>query len=450
MLSLWDQPLPRTCEGTSRREFMKVGTLGLTGLGLPSLLRQRAAAAAEGRSVKDTSVVWVWLGGGATHIETFDPKMEAPSEFRSVVGSVSTSIPGVEIGGLLPKMAQRAHDMAFVRSFAHGNSGHSGGTHFVMTGTDHPAADAGAGPIKPSFGSIAARVRGTNHPTSGVPTFVRLSGLYADGPSWLGPAYSPFDVGGDARNNMNLKTDMTRLGDRRSLLSQVDRLDRSVDRKGLLDGVDQFEGQAFRLILSRAKEAFDLTREDPRLRDKYNQAGTNFGDQLLMARRLCEAGCGFVTLNYANAPQGWDMHGDPGQPATLSIGKQLEQACPPMDHAISVFLEDVAQRGLSEKILLVVTGEFGRTPRVNGHNGRDHWGPLCTLALAGGGLKMGQVVGESSPKAEVPKSTPIQPKHLMATIFHVLGIDQNTQYVDQSGRPQYLLPDGAAPIRELI
>ena len=130
--------------------------------------------------------------------------------------------------------------------------------------------------------------------------------------------------------------------------------------------------------------------------------------------------------------------------------KQLEQACPPMDHAITTFLEDVAQRGLSEKILLVVTGEFGRTPRVNGHNGRDHWGPLCTLALAGGGLKMGQVVGESSPKAEVPKTTPIEPKHLMATIFHVLGIDPHAQYVDQSGRPQYLLPDGSASIRELI
>lgn len=450
MLNLWGKPLAGTCEGTSRREFMKVGALGLTGFGLPGLLRQRAAAAAEGRSVKDTSVVWIWLGGGATHIETFDPKMGAPSEFRSVVGSVSTTIPGVEIGGLFPQMAQRANEMAFVRSFAHGNSGHGGGTHFVMTGTDHPAADAGVGPIKPSFGSITARVRGTNHPTSGVPTYVRLSGLYADGAHWLGAAYGPFDTGGEARNNMNLRTDMTRLGDRRSLLSQVDRLDRQIDRNGLLDGVEKFEGQAFQLILSRAKEAFDINREDPRLRAKYNLAGTNFGDQLLMARRLCEAGCGFVTLNYANSPQGWDMHGDPANPVTLSIGKQLEQACPPMDHAISVFLEDVAQRGLSEKILLVITGEFGRTPRVNGHNGRDHWGPLCTLALAGGGLKMGQVVGESSPKAEVPKSTPIQPKHLMATIFHVLGIDPHTQYVDQSGRPQYLLPDGAAPIRELV
>ena len=144
------------------------------------------------------------------------------------------------------------------------------------------------------------------------------------------------------------------------------------------------------------------------------------------------------------------MHGEPARPVELAIGRQLQQACPPLDHAVSVFLEDLAQRGLSEKILLVITGEFGRTPRINGHNGRDHWGPLCTLALAGGGLKMGQVVGESSAKAEVPKSTPIAPKNLMATIFHVLRIDSHTQFIDQAGRPQYLLPDGASPIGELI
>jgi hypothetical protein len=442
MLNLSGKPLTGTCEGTNRREFLKVGSLGMTGFGLSGLLRQRAAAAAEGQSVKDTSVVWIWLGGGATHIETFDPKMEAPSEFRSTVGSVATKLPGVEIGGLLPKMAERADRMAFVRSFAHGNSGHGGGTHYVMTGTNHPAADAGVGPIKPSFGAITSRVRGTNHPVTGVPSFVRLAGLYADGPNWLGAAYGPFDVGGEARNNMNLSVDMNRLGDRRSLLSKVDRLDRQSDRNGQLEGLDKFEGQAFKLILSRAKEAFDLTREDPRLRDKFNSAGTNLGDQLLLARRLCEAGCGFVTLNYANSYQGWDMH--------EKIEPQLKTACPPLDHAVSAFLDDLADRGLSEKILLVITGEFGRTPRVNGVAGRDHWGPLCTLALAGGGLKMGQVVGESSSKAEVPKSTPIEPKNVMATIFHVLGIDPHTQMMDQSGRPQYLLPDAATPIRELV
>jgi uncharacterized protein (DUF1501 family) len=163
---------------------------------------------------------------------------------------------------------------------------------------------------------------------------------------------------------------------------------------------------------------------------------------LLLARRLCEAGCSFVTLNYANSSQGWDMHN--------KMLPQLQQACPPMDRAISVFLEDLADRGLSDKVLLVITGEFGRTPRINGDTGRDHWGPLCTLALAGGSLKMSQVVGESTAKAEVPKTNPVSPKDLMATIFHVLGIDRQKQLQEPSGRPQYLLAEGAKPIADLI
>jgi hypothetical protein len=447
MLSIWGKPLSKDCEGTTRRNLLKVGALGLTGLSLPGLLGARARAAAKGRATKDTSVIWLWLGGGPTHIETFDPKMEAPAEFRSTVGAVSSSIPGVQLGALLPKMAHLAKRMAFVRSFAHGNSGHAGGTHFVMTGTDHPPADAGMPPIKPSFGSIAAKVRGANHSETGIPTYVRLSGLYADGPQWLGTANAPFDVAGEARNNLNLTVGLDRVGDRRGLLKSLDHIDREIDRKGAMTGLDAFEGQAFDLILGRSKAAFDLNREDPRTRDRY---GSGLGEQLLLARRLCEAGCGFVTLNYSNSPQGWDMHGDPGNPTTLAIARQLEQACPPLDHAISVFLEDLAQRRLSEKILLVITGEFGRTPRINGHAGRDHWGPLCTLALAGGGLKMGQVVGESSPKAEVPKSTPITPRELMATVFHVLGIDLDVQFPDTAGRPQFLLPDDAKPIAELV
>jgi hypothetical protein len=442
MLNFWGRRLVGDCEGSNRRDFLKIGSLGLTGLGLPHLLRERARAAEAGRPQKNTSVVWIWLGGGPSHIETFDPKMEAPVEFRSCVGSVKTNVPGIELGGLLPKIAEKADQMAFLRSFAHGNSGHGGGTHFVMTGVDHPPSDAGVAPIKPSFGSIAARVRGTNNPESGLPTYIRLSGLYADGPTWLGSAYSPFDTGGEARNNMNVHVEMNRLGDRRSLLGQVDRLNRKVDRTGQMTGLDQFESQAFDLILGRAKEAFDLTREDPRLRDKYNAAGTNLGDQMLLARRLCEAGAGFVTMNYANSYQGWDMH--------EKIEPQLRTACPPLDHVVATFLEDVKQRGLSDNILLVLTGEFGRTPRINQVAGRDHWGPLCTLAFAGGGLKMGQVIGDSTAKAEVPKSTPIHPKDVMATIFYVLGIDPVTQLVDQSGRPQYLLPDGAKPIKELV
>jgi hypothetical protein len=449
MLTLWGKRSGKDCEGTTRRDFLRVGSLGMTGLSLSAILRAKARAASAGISTKDTSVVWIWLGGGATHIETFDPKPDAPSEFRSAVGDVSTNVPGVQIGGLFPEMAKMAHRMAFVRSFAHGNSGHAGGTHFVMTGVDYPPADAGMPPIKPSFGSIAAKVRGTNHPVTGMPTYIRLNGLYADGPHWLGSACSPFDVGGEARNNMNVAASVDRVGDRRRLLNSLDRADRTLDRSGLMTGLDAFEGQAFNLILGRSKEAFNLDLEDPRTRDRYKACGHGLGEQMLLARRLCEAGCGFVTLNYSNAPQGWDMHGGQGQP-NLAIDAQCRQACPPLDRAVATFLEDLAQRGMSEKVLLVITGEFGRTPRINQFAGRDHWGPLCTLALAGGGLRMGQVVGESSNKAEVPKSTPITPKDLMATIFHVLGFDLHTQFIDQNGRPQYLLPDGSQPIAELV
>ena len=214
MLTIWGRPSGRTCEGHTRRDFLRVGTLGTAALSLPALLRGRAMAAAQGQPSKDTSVIWLWLGGGATHIETFDPKMDAPAEFRSTVGAVDTSVPGIQIGGLLPRMAQVAEHLAIVRSFAHRNSGHGGGTHFVMTGYDHPPADQNAPPIRPSIGAITARLRGPNHPQSGVPTFVRLSNIYGDGASWLGSGYGPFDAGGKARSNMDLAVQSARLDDR--------------------------------------------------------------------------------------------------------------------------------------------------------------------------------------------------------------------------------------------
>lgn len=434
MLNVFGPRSGATCDGSSRRDFLKIGALGLGGLALSDLLRARAAAAQAGQATRSTSVVWLWLGGGPTHVETFDPKMSAPAEYRSVVGAVKTKLPGVEIGGVFPRMAALADRMAFVRSFAHGNSGHGGGTHWVMTGYDFPPADNGMAPVKPGLGSILARYRGPNNPASGLPTYVRLSGIYGDGPSWLGAAYAPFDTGGNARNNMNLQVTLDRLADRKTLLKSFDTLDRSLDRSGLLQGLDSFEAQAFDLIVSRAREVFDLKREEPRTRDRY---GPGLGEQLLMARRLCEAGVGFVTLHHG----GWDMHGQ--------IADGMKNLGPQVDRAVAAFVEDCADRGLDRDILLVITGEFGRTPRINGSAGRDHWAPLSTLALAGGGLRMGQVVGESSAKAEVPKSNPIRPQDLMATVFHVLGLPPDLHYKDPTGRPTPMI-DGGKPIAELI
>ncbi len=422
------------CDGTSRRDFLKVGALGMSGLLLPDLLRAKASAAAAGKATKNTSVVWLWLGGGPTHVETFDPKMDAPAEFRSVTGSVKTNITGIEIGGTFPKMARVADKMAFVRSFAHQNSGHGGGTHWVMTGYDYPPADNGMAPIKPGLGSILARYRGANNAATGLPSYVRLGGTLGDGPAWLGQSYAPFDTSGQSRNNMNLRMTLDELNDRKSLLKGFDKLDRSIDRSGLLTGLDDFEAQAYDLILSRAREVFDVTREDPRTRDKY---GKGLGEQLLLSRRLCEAGVGFVTLHFG----GWDMHGQ--------IADNMKALGPQVDHAVSAFVADCADRGLDQDVLLVITGEFGRTPRINQSAGRDHWAPLSTLAFAGGGLKMGQVVGESSEKAEVPKSRPVTPQDMVATIFHVLGLPLDQHFTDPTGRPVAMI-DGGKPIAELV
>jgi uncharacterized protein (DUF1501 family) len=226
----------------------------------------------------------------------------------------------------------------------------------------------------------------------------------------------------------------TRMSDRRSLLDSLDRINREVDHSGLMSGFDAFEQQAYSLILGGAKAAFDVNAESKSTRDRY---GDGLGTQLLQARRLCEAGCGFVTINYG----GWDMHNN--------IVNSMRQRGPILDRAVSAFVSDVAERGLSENICLIVTGEFGRTPRVNRNAGRDHWAPLSTLAFAGGGLRMGQVVGESTAKAETPKSTPIGPQDLMATIFHVLGLPQDLHFQDTAGRPVPMI-HGGRPIAELV
>ena len=424
----------RNCEGSSRRDFLRVGGLGLGSLTLANMLQGKAKAAEQGIRTADKSVIWLWLGGGPTQVETFDPKMTAPSEYRSVTGEVKTVLPGVTLGGNFERIAGLADKMAFVRSFAHTNSGHSGGTHYVMTGYDNRLADNGAVADRPFLGSIMSRIRGTNHPVTGIPTYVRLGGIYADGPAFLGTAFGPFDPAGEARRNMSLSIEQSRLSNRRAMLEGIDNVKRNIDRKGLMEGLDSFEEQAFNLILSRSQQAFDLKYEDPRVVDRY---GKGLGEQMLQARRLCEAGCGFVTLQHG----GWDMHSN--------IKQEMDRRGPEIDRAVSALVEDLDQRGMLDNVLLVISGEFGRTPKINGSSGRDHWAPLSTLAFAGGGLKMGQVVGESAEKVDVPKTTPITPQDLMATVFHVLDFDKRIQFTNQSGRPTYLIENGR-PIEELI
>ncbi len=428
MLTLFTNQTSRDCAGSTRRDFLRVGALGAAGFTLPNLLRAKESARHEGLEVKNKSVIWLWLSGGATHVETFDPKMTAPVEYRSITGEAPTPMPGVTIGGTFPKIASVGDKMAFVRSFAHGSSSHGTGTQLVMTGHNDRTN------MRPATGSIVARVNGSTNNATGMPTYIRMGRIRGDGPGWLGTRYSPFDPNGQARKNMDITVAADRFTGRRNLLNSLDRINREVDRSGMMKGLDGFEQQAFELVLGGSQDSFDINKEDAKTRKMY---GKGLGESLLKARRLVEAGCGFITLNYG----GWDMHG--------GIVRGLKSRAQQMDQGVSGLITDLAQRGMLDDTLVVITGEFGRTPRINKRAGRDHWGRLCTLALAGGGLNMGQVVGESSPKVEVPKSKTITPRDLMATMLHMYGIDYRVQVLNNQGRPTYLVEDGK-PIPELV
>ncbi len=461
MLNLLADGCQRNCDGIRRRGFLQVGTLGLGGWALSDLLAVRARAAAGGRAVKDTSVVVLFLTGGPSPIETFDPKMTAPLEVRSVTGAVQTSVPGVSFGGTFPKLARLAHRMSVIRSFTHGNSNHTTAVRHVIRADN---------PTQAGMGSVVTRLRGATHPHTGLPTHIylghqepdpqfnkeRLRLLEAAGPGQLGATYAPFEPGGDSQvnRNMRLKLAGARLRDRRALRRALDRLHRQVDARGEMAGLDKFEQQAFDLILGKSKAAFDLSKEDPRQIERYDTSRFNtalrvktrmstLGHQMLLARRLCEAGCGFVTIHNP----GWDMHGGNTQ-FNMSYG--MERLGRPLDHAVSTFLEDVEDRGLSDKILLVITGEFGRTPRVKPGGGRDHWPRLSTLAFAGGGLRMGGTVGQSNAMAEAPKSNRVTVENLFATLLHVLFDLPTLRLLPNIPRAIASIIERADPIRDLV
>lgn len=425
----------RDCSGRSRRDFVQAGALGLASLALPQLLAAKAAAKAAGKEyVRDRSIVLLFLGGGASHIETFHPNMDAPAPYCSVTGEVQTAIPGLTLGGNFPQLARHAKKLAVVRSFAHDNSNHPKAIIHVLTGGTDPTGDGKAGF---SMGSAYARLRGANHEASGLPTYCLVSsdeidnqyvmerGRIAAGshPGPLGPSYAPFDPrgGGQLLSNLELAVATERLDDRKLLLGKLDNIKRTVDASGNVAGLDRYERQALEMIVKGAGEAFDVSKEDPRLVERYDTSSyrvgkkifqpSSLGRQMLMARRLVEAGAGFVTVQNS----GWDMHADGNNPG---IGPGMDMLGPPLDKAVGAFLDDLDVRGLTEKVLLIITGDFGRTPTINARGGRDHYPQLCTLAFFGGGLGRGQIIGQSSRKNDAPASDAIGLSNLFSTVLH--------------------------------
>lgn len=425
----------RDCSGLSRRDFIRAGVLGIGGLSLSQLLATKAAAAAAGKSyVRDRSIVLLFLGGGASHIETFNPNMDAPAPYCSVTGEVKTAIPGLTLGGNFPLLAKHANKLAVVRSFRHENSNHPKAIVHMLTGGTDPTGD---GKIGQSMGSVYARLRGANHEANGLPTYCLVGSPEIDDqyirererieagshPGPLGLSCAPFDPagGGQLLSNLNLAVAPERLDDRKLLLTKLDNVKRSIDASGHIRGLDRFDAQALEMIVRGAGEAFDITKENAETIERYDTSEfrvgkklfqpSSLGKQMLLARRLIEAGCGFVTVQNS----GWDMHADGNNPG---IGAGMDMLGPPVDRAVSAFLDDITARGLLDKVLLVITGDFGRTPTINARGGRDHHPGLSTLAFFGGGLARGQIIGSSTRKNDAPASDPIGLANLHSTLLH--------------------------------
>jgi len=433
---------------SSRRDFLRVGALGLAGLALPDLLRARAANV-DHHGERDTTLIWLFLRGGASHFETFDPKPGNPLPYRSTVGAVQTNVPGTMISAAFPKLAKLADRFSLIRSFSHTAADHAAATHWLNTGHDYPpAANPGTPPVEPSMGSMLSRFRKPMHPRTGLPTYITLENnhqFYAEGPAWLGPTHVPFRAAGSDLKNMTPRVPLGQLDDRKSLLRAFDTLDRQLDQTGTMKGMDEFQSLAGDFLRGRARKAFDLSLEDPKVRDRYGKGRKNVGENLLLARRLAEEGVGLVTVMYGD----WDSHGINLDNEYRTIEEDMKRLAPDLDHALSVFLEDLYDRGLEKKVMLAVVSEFGRSPHVNKDAGRDHWPQLGSQLIAGGGLKMGQVVGESTAKGDLPKTFPVSPNDLLATCFQFLGMPLDLQFVKPSGRPTPMLENGK-PIAQLF
>jgi len=435
--------LVRTCDGVSRRNFLRVGALGVGGLTLADVLRARSVAAEQGVDTKDTAVILLWLAGGPSHIDMYDLKPQSPAEFRGEFREIDTNVPGVRIGEHLPFQAAIWDKLAVVRSATHTNAGHGMGSQWMLTGYQ-PTIEVNDN-IYPSVGSVTAKMRGVNAP--GLPAYVNLPYKLGLGKAaYLGASYNPFapesDPNNEGFNVRNLKlpgrVNNDRLVRRRELLTSVDTIRRDIDTRGDIVGIDKFYHDAMEMITSdRALRAFDVHREDPKLREKYGR--NDLGQSCLLARRLVEAGVTFITIQ---AGGGWDTHGD-------NFAQLKNNLLPKYDRALAALVSDLADRGLDQNVLVMTFGEFGRTPRINPTAGRDHWPGAMSVVYAGGGLKMGQMIGTTDSKAEYPATKPYSPGCVLSTMYHVLGIDHAHVFYDQANRPLPILSEGR-PIEELV
>jgi hypothetical protein len=441
MFELTGQPVT-ACDGVSRRNFLRVGSLAVGGVALSDMLRARAAAAEAGAKLNDTAVILVWLAGGPSHIDMYDLKPQAPAEFRGEFREIDTSVSGIRISEHLPLQAAMMEKLAVVRSATHTNAGHGMGSQWMLTGYQ-PTIEVNDN-IYPAVGSVASKMRGPNTP--GLPAYVNLPNKLGLGKAaYLGASYNPFapesDPNNDGFNVRNLKlpgrVGIDRLERRRELLTSVDTIRRDIDARGDIVGIDKFYHDALEMITSdKALRAFDIHREDPRLRDKYGRH--DLGQSCLLARRLVEAGVTFITIQ---AGGGWDTHGD-------NFAQLKNNLLPKYDRAVASLVSDLADRGLDKNVLVMTFGEFGRTPRINPTAGRDHWPGAMSVLYAGGGLKMGQMIGTTDSKAEYPATKPYSPGCVLSTMYHVLGIDHNHVFHDQANRPLPILSEGR-PIEEL-
>ncbi len=460
---MFDLPLQRSfqfCDGLSRRDFLRIGALGVGGLTLADLLRLRAHGNPTGDQ-PHKAVIMVLLRGGPSHIDTFDPKPDAPRDIRGPFNPIATNVPGIQVSELLPLQAKIMDRLAIVRNMRFGVDAHNGiellTGHAVAAGSAAIRAVTGQRPV---FGSAISRLQPTWR--NNMPPYVSLlEGIQRseapEDPSWLGAAHRPFYFDGQhtsffggqtsgegaGLNSLQMTSGMTleRLEDRKAMLGAFDGLRRDLDDdKRTLEGMDQFTRRALEMISSdRARKAFDISQEPDKVRDKYGKDLT----ALLLARRLVEAGVSMVTVGCSIAAASdktafWDIHGG----GAGTVEKAMPILAGLLDRGLYALLTDLRDRGLEQDVAVVVWGEMGRTPRINSGGGRDHWPAAGCALLAGGGLNMGQVVGATTPRGEAPVGRPYTPRDVLATLYHVLGIDPGaTAIPDFGGRPRYLLED---------